>query len=291
MKLKFIEIPEISHDLGLKQAADGILVFNSEHDESRRVHGRPFRSSHFSVIYIFEGSLQFKVNLSAYQLQAGEMMIIHPSAIRELLQGSPHLRFGGLFFTPEYLFKSGFYKKHIELFHFFGSEFEPHLQAAPAASEKMRHLFTLLLQLVPDTDNTIIDLIFQATILQLGMTYNETHSQQAEMVPSNRKDNLVYRFLQLLPMHFREEHEVGFYAGKLFVNAKYLTQALKEKTGKTARDFITEMIILDARVMLDNPALSVSQVAESLGFSDQFHFSHFFKKHTGHTPSRYRTAQ
>lgn len=289
MKLKFIEIPEISSDLGLKQASDGILVFNSENDQARRVHGRPFRSSHFSVIFIFEGTFQFKVNLSAYNLQAGEMVIIHPSAIRELIKGSPDLRFGGLFFTPEYLFKSGFYKKHIELFHFFGSEFEPHVQPAPAASEKMRSLFTLLLQLVPD--NTIIDLIFQATILQLGVTYNEIHSQQAAILPSNRKDNLVYRFLKLLPLHFREEHEVTFYAAKLFVNAKYLTQALREKTGKTARDFITEMIILDAKVLLDDPALSISQIAEALHFSDQFHFSHFFKKHTGETPSRYRTAQ
>ena len=37
MKLKFIEIPEISSDLGLKQAADGILVFNSEHEKIRQL--------------------------------------------------------------------------------------------------------------------------------------------------------------------------------------------------------------------------------------------------------------
>jgi AraC-like DNA-binding protein len=69
---------------------------------------------------------------------------------------------------------------------------------------------------------------------------------------------------------------------------KYLSQVLKEKTGRTARSYIIQMVILEAKVLLDRLDLSILQIADELHFSNPFHFSRFFKKYTSVTPSAYR---
>jgi AraC-like DNA-binding protein len=46
--------------------------------------------------------------------------------------------------------------------------------------------------------------------------------------------------------------------------------------------------MLEAKVLLNDGALSIAQIAEELHFSDQFFFSKFFKRNAGVTPSQYR---
>jgi YesN/AraC family two-component response regulator len=72
------------------------------------------------------------------------------------------------------------------------------------------------------------------------------------------------------------------------VTPKYLSQTVKEVSGKTAGEFIDEMVMMEAKVLLSDLSLSVAQVSEELFFSDQFFFSKFFKNHAGITPSAYR---
>jgi len=74
----------------------------------------------------------------------------------------------------------------------------------------------------------------------------------------------------------------------LFITPKYFSQTVKEVTGKTAGYFIDEMIMLEAKVLLNNISLSIAQVADELHFNDQFSFSKFFKRVETITPSDYR---
>lgn len=57
---------------------------------------------------------------------------------------------------------------------------------------------------------------------------------------------------------------------------------------KSPRDIIHQVLAVEARLLLKNPNLNVSEVAAQLKFSDQASFSKFFKKHTGRSPLEYR---
>jgi len=74
----------------------------------------------------------------------------------------------------------------------------------------------------------------------------------------------------------------------LFINNSNLTKTVKELTNKTCGEYIDEMVIAEAKILLGNLSYSVAQVADELHFSDQFFFAKFFKKHAGVTPSDYR---
>ena len=61
-------------------------------------------------------------------------------------------------------------------------------------------------------------------------------------------------------------------------------------SGRTAGDYIDELVIVEAKNLLRDPSLTIAQVADRLYFTDQFIFSKFFKRYTGITPSDYRKS-
>lgn len=89
-------------------------------------------------------------------------------------------------------------------------------------------------------------------------------------------------------MQFRSQRNVTAYADQLTLTSKYLTETVKEITRKTAGEIIDDFVILEAKLLLDNPALSISEIADELHFSDQSFFGKYFKRHTGFSPKEYR---
>ncbi len=105
-----------------------------------------------------------------------------------------------------------------------------------------------------------------------------------------RKEDILSNFLKQLAAHFKEERSVQFYADALFITPKHLTKTVKELTTKTCGEFIDDMVIAEAKILLGDLSYSVGQVADHLHFSDQFFFSKFFKRRTGLSPREYKSS-
>ncbi|WPQ61756.1 helix-turn-helix domain-containing protein [Chitinophaga sancti] len=295
MGVENLEIQNISAYYGYHDAPGTIMILKGDQQTTQHIHQRPFRAAHFTILMTVKGTVNFKINLTQFLIRENELIVIPPAAIRELSLASPDTEFIALFFTSQYLFNTGFYKKHFKLFRFFDDDYQPNVypdQQAVGIIRSMLELLSLKI-LEKSKDNAsaeITQLLFQSFLLELSLINEKSKDMRMEH-QRNGKDDLAVRFLRLLPQYYRMEREISFYANKLFVNPKYLSQTLKASTGKTARQYIVEMITLDAQILLDNPSLSIGQIAEELKFSDQFHFSHFFKKYTGTTPSQYRIGK
>lgn len=59
----------------------------------------------------------------------------------------------------------------------------------------------------------------------------------------------------------------------------------------TPKEYIALQKLTLARNLLTHTQYSVTEISDSIGFSDIYHFSHFFKKHTGFSPNHYRNLQ
>jgi AraC family transcriptional activator of pobA len=295
MGLENLEIQNISAYYGYNDVPRTIMILKGDQSTTQHIHKRPFRAAHFTILMTVKGTVNFKINLKEFLIKENELIVIPPSAIRELSLASGDTAFIAIFFTSQYLFNTGFYKKHFKLFRFFEEDYQPDVYPDQEAAGIIRGMLELLALkiLEKSKDNAsaeITQLLFQSFLLELSLINEKNRDMRMER-QHNGKDDLAVRFLRLLPQYYRMEREIGFYANKLFVNPKYLSQTLKASTGKTARQYIVEMIMLDAQILLDDPTLSIAQIAEELNFSDQFHFSHFFKKYSGATPSQYRTGK
>ena len=105
-----------------------------------------------------------------------------------------------------------------------------------------------------------------------------------------RKEELANQFFELIVKHFRENKEVAFYADKLCITSKYLTMVVKETSGKSARDWIVEYVILETKALLQNTNLSIQEIAAKMNFANQSSLGRFFRKHTGMSLSQYRMS-
>lgn len=72
---------------------------------------------------------------------------------------------------------------------------------------------------------------------------------------------------------------------------KYLSALFRRTTGQTLHHFIESARIDEARHLLGHTPLSLSEIAQTLAFSSQSHFSAIFKKHAGISPKAYRDGQ
>ena len=81
---------------------------------------------------------------------------------------------------------------------------------------------------------------------------------------------------------------MGFYADKLCISSKYLSQIIKNVSGFSAPDIIDKYVILEAQHLLRHTDLSVKEIADQLNFPNQSFFYKYFKSHTGCTPNSYR---
>ncbi|MFD8810463.1 helix-turn-helix transcriptional regulator [Streptomyces sp. NPDC059627] len=87
---------------------------------------------------------------------------------------------------------------------------------------------------------------------------------------------------------YAESHTVADYARALGYSPRTLTRACIAATGATAKQYLDERIVLEARRFLFHTELPISAVGERLGFPTPTTFSKFFKHHTGETPGAYR---
>ena len=80
---------------------------------------------------------------------------------------------------------------------------------------------------------------------------------------------------------------VNYIASQLHLSSKYLSDLLKQETGKTALELIHLYMISEAKNMLVAGSLSISEIAYRLGFENPPYFSRLFKKETGISPKEY----
>lgn len=90
--------------------------------------------------------------------------------------------------------------------------------------------------------------------------------------------------------HYKEAINISELAEKYHFNHSYLTRVFKKQKGQSPLKLINELRINDAGRLLLTTSLSVREISEMLGFTDQHYFSRIFKDFTGLTPKEYRTG-
>lgn len=100
---------------------------------------------------------------------------------------------------------------------------------------------------------------------------------------------LCQKFLQLVRESGVESHEVFYYAIKLCVSPRYLHKATTLcLDGKSPKELIDAQLVAEIKVLLDDPTVSITSIADQLHFADQSYLSRFFKRHTGFSPQDWR---
>ena len=96
--------------------------------------------------------------------------------------------------------------------------------------------------------------------------------------------------LRYLENNYREKitlEELCFLFG---TNKTTLTKSFRRVTGGTVMDYLSRLRLQKAKAMLRRGTLTVTEIAEELGFSSVHYFTRFFRKHGNMSPSEYATS-
>lgn len=138
------------------------------------------------------------------------------------------------------------------------------------------------------------DHIYKEKILQMlyAVFLLDLQDAQEKAIPQRtvpqRVEEIFIGFLRLLPLHFAEHHDIGFYASQLNISTVYLSRVVRQVTGRTVIDYINQFLVMEASFLLRTSQLSVNQIAERLHFADLASFSKFFSRQKGMSPRDYR---
>ena len=106
-----------------------------------------------------------------------------------------------------------------------------------------------------------------------------------------RIEELFFDFLRLVPIHFADRHDVAFYASQLCITPRYLSQIVREVSGRTVVDYINQMLLMEASYLLQQTSLPIVQIADRLHFSETASFTRFFTRMKGMTPREFRRGK
>ena len=104
----------------------------------------------------------------------------------------------------------------------------------------------------------------------------------------SRADVLFAQFIHLLEENYKSERFVSWYAKKLYITPKYLSDICKQVSKRTANEWIDNYVVLELRVQLKNSSKTIKEITEELNFPNQSFLGKYFKEHVGMSPSDYR---
>src|SRR5690606_635917 len=102
---------------------------------------------------------------------------------------------------------------------------------------------------------------------------------------------LISLFKEHVTKDIRKSRAVKYYADKLNVTPRKLTEACQKVLGKTPKDAITDYIIAEFKWQLKYTSFSIKEIGREYGFLDENNFSSFFTKKVGTSPSEFRRSQ
>ncbi|MCA0919745.1 helix-turn-helix transcriptional regulator [Pseudooceanicola nanhaiensis] len=122
----------------------------------------------------------------------------------------------------------------------------------------------------------------------LSVWIRRVQAQEPPAPQPNAAQRLAEAFCSLVARDYRSGAPMAAYATALGVTPTHLTRTLRQTSGMTAADILTERVLHGAREMLQDGDLPIRMVAESLGFSSAAYFTRFIQHHTKQTPSALR---
>lgn len=251
-------------------------------------HEEPYRAESYAIVYIKEGGVKLNAGLASWDVQAPSIITLGQSVIRYFTKNSESLKMDVIFFKDSFLLERHTDHFFLSRYDFFENDDLHVLPLDEAGAEKFKKIYELI-QLTQSGSGYNQAEIVRAYIFALIFDVDAWHWQHLSKTSSSVKSHPLFeKFRHLLSKNYKQQRKLEFYAEHLHLTSKSLSAAIKKQTGRSAGKWIDDAIILEAKVLLQNKSLSVSQISGMLNFSDLSVFGKFFRAVTGMSPVEYR---
>ena len=280
------EITPQDHRIG----TDIMLIDDA--DNSRldlALYSEPFKVDMTMAIIYEKGFVRAKINMVEYKIEAPSVVIIANDSIFLPLEYSEDLKSKIIVMSRE--FSNSMFSNLTEIRSIPNSLYANSVFIMDNSNFVFYKYYDLLLNLV--SSPKIKFKVEAARHMTLAMFYGYTfdeHGVDEKKNKSSRQEMLHSKFIDLLSRNFRTEREVKFYAEKLCVTPKYLSQVVSGLTGRTPSDYIEEFVVMESKALLNSTPMTIQQISDEMHFPSQSFFGKYFKRIVGMSPKEYRKS-
>lgn len=251
----------------------------------------PFKIQ-FSMMHLcLGGRMRVRLNLNEYELHPNSLMIVTPGSIGQCLEISSDCRIVLVALSNNSIISEDNSEGALIVRKFLARR--SLLELTDAQTSEILAIFRAMRDKLRQPDFR-----FKHDILKgyLQVLYGEICQLMAPLVEAqeasqgSRKRQIFDRFIEELRQHYASERSIQFYADRLCLTPKYLSQVIHTVSGRYAGDWIRDYVILEAKALLKSGQYTVQQVSDMLNFANQSFFGVYFKKAVGCSPTAYKES-
>jgi AraC-like DNA-binding protein/mannose-6-phosphate isomerase-like protein (cupin superfamily) len=260
------------------------------YEEASGKTNEPHRHDFFTILWVKKATGIHVIDFTEYALGTNQIFFVSPGQIHQV---NAYNRPSGavITFSPDFLVFANISERFIQNINLF----EPYSESPPLTPDSKTT--QKLERICEDIDECIKnpsafhDQALGALLKLFLIHCNRLCLNELAHVSDEQRTHLVSSFKELVERHRHEKHKVREYAELLHITPKHLNEVVKNAVGYTAKEYIQDRIITEAKRMLIHSGKSVKAIGYFLGFSEPIHFSSFFKNCTGMSPSAFKSVQ
>lgn len=252
----------------------------------------PFKIQFTMTLFCLEGIMRVRLNLTEYNLRKNDILIVESGAIGECLEVSHDCKIGIIAFSNKGLV-SEMNLQGTTLFRQYLSV-SSLLSLTDMEMNELLNIYHQMQQKIRQQDYRYKHEVLTGYMRVLFCNccqYMTSYLEKRQASPSTRKDRIFNHFMQLLKEHYVSERNIGFYADKLCLSPKYLSQMVLAASGRHVKDWVQDYVILEAKALLRSQQYTVQQVSDMLNFPNQSFFGVYFKRAVGCSPLAYQNME
>jgi AraC family transcriptional activator of pobA len=265
--------------------AEPFAAYLEVHPNLRTAH----RHSFYHIVLFTKGKGTHTIDFEQFDVVPGQIYFMSPGQVHSWsFKGEVD---GYIINFSEELFHNFLSNDHyVEQFTFFRSVAAESIFRLDkkAFAEAVRIISNIVVE-VHDSGPMAMDLV-RANLVELFIIVHRNVAAAVTHAVPPLNQLILYNFRKRVDEYYAEKRLPKEYAALLYITPNHLNALCRDVLGKSAGEVIRERILLEAKRLLVNAEISMSEIAMKLSFTDSSHFTKFFKKYTSQTPEEFRKA-
>jgi AraC family transcriptional activator of pobA len=247
----------------------------------------PHKHTFYHVVFFTEGAGNHSIDFKSFPVKPYQIYFMAPGQVHRWNFEGPVdgyiINFSGEFFQsfllrPDYLEGMPFFTGNVD---------DEVIDLTADVQQQVTGLFEQLIKESYEPYRMGMDMI-RTLMLQLFILVARQSEQSSQITAPTYNYTLLQSFRKLTDKNFTNLKLPKDYAALLYITPNHLNALCNDMLGISAGEVIRNRVILEAKRLLVNLDLNITEIAGKLNFADNSYFTKFFKKYTGVTPEEFR---